>query len=262
MDKVIKIGSGSEIILKYDVHENLTVIDGFPSIGFVGTIAARYLVEELDMELVGYIESDKIPSVAIVHKSKPCPPIRIYAKNNLIIILSELIIPFQFTHDFSKMLIKWFKEIKPKEVISLVGISADPTPLKIINQTADEPDYEKHIVYGIATNEDLNKKMEKLGVNVIHEGTLTGASSDLLLNCMEYDIPAVTLMSEAHFVPDPLAAAAVLNVLNEYLSLKVDVKKLVEQGKKVETQFKVLFEEMKKGKTGYTKMEKFSPMYG
>jgi predicted ATP-grasp superfamily ATP-dependent carboligase len=79
---------------------------------------------------------------------------------------------------------------------------------------------------------------------------------------MEYDIPAVTLMSEAHFVPDPLAAAAVLNVLNEYLGLKVDVKKLVEQGRKVESQFKVLFEEMKKGKTGYTKMERFSPMYG
>jgi len=262
MDKTIRLGKTSEIILKQKVNKNPTVIDGFPSIGFVGTIAARYLVEELNMKLIGYIESDKIPSVAIVHKSKPCPPIRIYKKGDLIIVLSELIIPLQFTHDFSKILIKWFNEIKPKEVISLVGISSDPLPLKIINPPSIQQDYEEHHVYGIATDEKLNKKLEKLKVNIIREGTITGASSTILLGCIENDIPAVTLMSEAHFVPDPLASAAVLNVLNEYLNLNVDVKKLVEQGKKVESQFKVLFQELKKGKSGYTKMEKLSPMYG
>jgi len=262
MNKIIKIDSGSEIILKKEVKKNATVIDCFPTIGFVGTIAGRYLAEELNMELIGYIESDKIPSVAIVHESKPCPPIRIYTKNNLILILSELVIPFQFTHELSNVLIKWFKEINPKEAISLVGLSSEPMPLRIIKPLPVQEEYEKHVVFGIATNNELNRKLEKLNVTVINEGTITGASSDILLKCLEHEIPAISLMVEAQIVPDPLASAAILKVLDKYLNLNIDIQKLVEQGKKVEKQFKVIFEQLKKGKTEYTKMEGFSPMYG
>ena len=262
MNKIIKTDNKSEIILKKEAVKNATIIEGFPTIGFVGTIAARYIVEELDMDLIGHIESTAIPSVAIIHKSKPNPPIRIYAKDNLIIILSELVIPAQFTHELSTVLIKWFKEIKPKEVISLVGISSEPMPLKIIKPMSLQQECEMHEVFGIATNSNLNKKLEKLKVNVINEGTITGESSDILLKCIEQDIPAISLMVEAHIVPDPLASASILKVLNKYLKLKVDVEKLVDQGKKVEKQFKVILEQLKKGKTGYTQVEEFSPMYG
>ena len=262
MNRIIKTDDTSGIILRKEVSRNATIIEGFPTIGFVGTIAARYIVEELDMELVGHIESTAIPSVAIIHKSQPNPPIRIYAKDNLIIILSELVIPSQFTHELSRILVKWFKEIKPKEVISLVGISSEPMPLNIIKPLSIQQECEMHEVFGIATNDELNKKLEKLKVTVINEGTITGESSDILLKCIEYDIPAISLMVEAHIVPDPLASASVLKILNKHLKLKVDVEKLMEQGKKVEKQFKVILEQLKKGKTGYTQIGEFSPMYG
>ncbi len=260
MTKTIKTNNSSRIVLKKKVNKNVTVIEGFPGIGFVGTIAARYIVEELGMELVGHLESDKIPSVVIVHNSVPCSPIRIYAKDDLVVILSELIIPHQFTYELSKILVKWFKEIEAKEVVSMAGTSSESAPLKIIQgqplKTA------RRTVSGITTSAELNNKLTELGVKIITEGTLAGTSSNVLLNCIEHDIPAAILMVEANFVPDPLAAAPVLEVLNKHLKLGVNVKKLIEHGKKVEGQFKLIFEQLEKEKRKNKDMTMPSPMYG
>ena len=38
--------------------KNYTLIEGFPGIGLVGTIAAKYLIEKLEFQKYGSIESD------------------------------------------------------------------------------------------------------------------------------------------------------------------------------------------------------------
>ena len=39
------------------------IIDGFPSVGLVSTIAASYIVAALDMELIGVMDSVYFPTV-------------------------------------------------------------------------------------------------------------------------------------------------------------------------------------------------------
>lgn len=231
------------------IPEGSIVIEGFPSKGFVSTIAARYMIDELGMEVIGCIESDKLRSVAVIHDAAPMRPIRIYSKDNIIVIFSELIIPVSYVPEFSNALINWLRGINPSKVVLLAGISGRVTD-------------KEHEILGIANTHELNEKLEELDVTKIEEGILTGISSDLLLYCVENNVPTISLMAETEYVPDPLASASMLNILNKLLDLGIDTRRLINEGKRIEKMFKEITEQLKRGKSGYREMEEYSPMYG
>lgn len=239
----------TKIVLTKKIPKNPIVIEGFPSKGFVSTIATKHMIDELGMEVHGYIESDKVNSITVVHQYTPMRPIRIYAKDNLVLIFSELIVPFQHVREFSRALMEWFEKIKPKQVILLAGISGLTTE-------------KEHEIMGISTNPELDKKLEELKVRKIEEGMLTGISSELLLGCIEKKIPALSLMAETHYTPDPLAAASMVKILNSLLGMKIDTKNLIEEGHKIEEMYKEISEQIKHGKNGYEAIKEFQPMYG
>jgi predicted ATP-grasp superfamily ATP-dependent carboligase len=60
-----------------------TLIVGVPEAGLVGIIASSYLRDQMKLPELGYIESDLLPAVVVVHESKPKHPIRIFGKDNL-----------------------------------------------------------------------------------------------------------------------------------------------------------------------------------
>ena len=55
------------------------VVSCFPSIGFVSSIVAHYLVDKLNLELVGGVRHPKLPPVCLVQDGKPLPPMRFYS---------------------------------------------------------------------------------------------------------------------------------------------------------------------------------------
>lgn len=231
--------------------EKPIIVEGFPSKGFVSTIAARYMIDELGMEQIGHITSDKLGSVAVIHSSTPMRPIRIYAKGNLIVIFSEIMIPIHHMGDFTKALTMWLDEVKPSMVVLLAGMSGKETE-------------KAHEIFGISNKEDLATRLADLKVSRVDEGMLTGISSDLLLHCIERDIPSISLMAETKVLPDPLASASMIEILDKVLGLRIDTKKLVEEGKKIECMVKDITEQMKRGSDNYKQIsESYSPqMYG
>lgn len=231
------------------IPKNAIVIEGFPSKGFVSTIAARYMIDELGMKVIGCIESDKLRSVAVIHDSTPMRPIRIYSDGEIIVIFSEVMIPVPYVQEFSEALTSWLKEIKPSKVVLLAGISGRETD-------------KEHDILGIANTSELNKKLEKMDVTKIEEGMLTGISSELLLYCMENNIPSVSLMAETERTPDPMASASMIEILDKLLELGIDTKRLIDEGKKIEETFNEVTEQFKRGKEGYREMDDYSPMYG
>ncbi len=231
------------------IPKNPIIIEGFPSKGFVSTIAAKYMIDELDMEPIGYIESDKIKSVAVIHNSKPMRPIRLYLRGNVIVILSELMIPMNHLSEFSGAVIRWFRDICPGEVVLLAGISGKDTD-------------KAHEIFGLANTDELNLQLGQLKVSCVDEGMLTGISSDLLLYCVENGIPTISLMTETKNLPDPLAAASMLVIVNKILGLEMDTQKLIDEGKKIEVMFNELSTQFKRGKEGYKEtMENYPSMY-
>ena len=57
--------------------KNPTIVLGFPSMGLVSTIATKFLIDHLDVEEIGHIESEHIVPLTAIHKGKVVNPITI-----------------------------------------------------------------------------------------------------------------------------------------------------------------------------------------
>jgi len=89
-----------------------------------------------------------------------------------------------------------------------------------------------------------------MNVNRVEEGMLTGISSDLLLYCAENGIPTISLMTETKNVPDPIAAASMLSIVNKILDLQMDTQRLIDEGKKIEGILNEITTQFKKSREG------------
>jgi len=229
--------------------KNATLIEAFPSRGYVSTIAANHMIRQLKMEQVGHMESDHLDAVAVVHDGIPMHPIRIYAKDDLVIVFSELIIPFNIVHEFSQATGDWLKTLKPKNAILLASVPGVESK-------------EEHEIMMVSTDEPMLAKLRKLKVREMQEGVLTGMSSSLMIKCCGLSIPATSLMVETSYVPDVLASAALLKILSELLNVNVNVEELVKAGREIEERFKDSLEQMKKGQENYHELhQQMSSMY-
>jgi uncharacterized protein len=84
-----------------------TIIVGVPESGLVGTITCSYLIEQLKMAERGFIDSDLLPQVMIVHNSAVTYPIHIFGKDNLLAVLSEVPLPPFASLEVAKAVASW-----------------------------------------------------------------------------------------------------------------------------------------------------------
>ena len=68
--------------------KNPIIIEGFPGIGFIGSIATEFLVDHLKAEKIGKIEFTEQTPVVAIHNSKVVEPFGIFysSKYNLVIL--------------------------------------------------------------------------------------------------------------------------------------------------------------------------------
>ena len=94
---------------KIDVNSPI-IIEGVPDMGLVGSIAVSHMILEQNFEEVGYIKSELFPPVMVVHERKVLNPVRIFQKEKLIVILSEIPIDPKVGYSLAKRLTEWYKE--------------------------------------------------------------------------------------------------------------------------------------------------------
>ena len=68
--------------------KNVTIIQGFPGMGLVSTLSTKFILDHLDFEQVGHIESRHIPPLTAIHKGKIIHPISVF--HNKILQSSEV----------------------------------------------------------------------------------------------------------------------------------------------------------------------------
>lgn len=224
------------------------VLEAFPSRGYVSTIAVNHMIKKLGMRQVGYMESDKLDSIAVVHDKKPMHPIRIYVKDDLVVLFSELMIPFSLVHEFTSAIGDWFKELKPKTALLLASVPGTSTD-------------KEHEIMVLSTDDEVRGKLLKMGLKEMEEGVLTGMSSSLMIKCCGHDIPATSLMVETSYIPDVLAASSLLKILNKLLGLDVDVEELNKAGHEIEKKFKDTMSQLTKGQENIQQMSQVQSMY-
>ncbi|MCK4327719.1 MAG: proteasome assembly chaperone family protein [Candidatus Diapherotrites archaeon] len=236
--------------------EGYTLVEGFPGIGLIGTIAVGYLAERQKTKQMGYLMSRHFPPMASIHKGEPLFPARIYVdhQHKTVLLFSEFVVPASTVYDIADQIIKWAKDNKIKRIISLAGMTS--------RQKSNEPPVESEI-YGIASTPTMLKDLEKQKVKVITEGVTTGVSGILMAKCNAIKFPAMSLLIETeHGYPDPGAAAELLEKLEKFLGYDIKTADLLTEAKEIEGKMKKMLSQIKLGKLRYKEAEEKTPMYG
>ena len=220
--------------------EGATIVDGFPSVGLVSSIATNYLVKLLGMREIGVMDSDGFPHVTLVREAVPLSPVRIYAGERtskgelLVAFVSEFQSPPDLIRPISKALIDWAIERRCKMIISPEGLVVDPG----LKEKAELSE----MVFGIGSTEHARELLNRNHFQTFDEGVITGVAGMLLIEGLAKDFDVITLLAEAHpDFPDARAAALVLEAMDDLiLGMNFDAKPLFEEAQRIEARLKDL----------------------
>lgn len=190
-----------------------TIIQGFPGIGLVGTIAAEFLIDHLNAEQIGSFRSKHLPSIIAIHKGNVLEPFGIfYSPKYNIIILRPLAVVGGLEWELTDNIINLKNILKAKEIISLEGIESGLTK---------EPK-----AFFFTGDQKKDKKLKSLGLNKLNDGMIFGLTASLLSRQPD----STFIFTETHSeLPDSRSAAKMIEVLDKYLGLNVDYKPLLEK---------------------------------
>jgi len=212
--------------------KSVTIVEGFPGFGLIGTIATEFLMEHLDTEKIGIIEMDEIPAMIAVHDSKIIEPVSIhYNKKFNLVFIHAINIGKNLSWKLADAIIDLAEQLGAKEIISLEGVGSP------------NPDASRVFYY---TTKDGNVSKKLSGVaNPLREGIVVGVTGALLAKHIK--IPIIALFAEAKSnLPDSKAAAEIIRALDAYVDLDVDPKPLLKQAMVFEEKLKGIVEKSRK----------------
>jgi uncharacterized protein len=206
--------------------KNIDLVVGIPEVGLVGVIASSYIIEKLNLKEAGAFDSDLMPPVFMAHQGVPKYPIRLYTDDRIGVLISEIPFSSKFSNEFGKYLASWSKE---RNVRSIIGITGIPSRNRILGQ---DNDISK--VFFLTNHKKLYETYRQSGAETFEEGIIVGSLASLLKYCVNFEQPAVVLLAESYLdFPDPGAAASIIKVLNNSVSLGLDVKPLIEESEEI-----------------------------
>jgi uncharacterized protein len=216
-----------------ETPKGVTIIQGFPGFGMVGSISTEFLIQHLKMTSIGNVKISEMMPVVAVHEGKIVAPAGIYYdKENNIVVLNFLTKGTSHEWEFAELVKTLAEKLEAKEIIAIEGV------------TSQEQATEKEI-YAFSRNVEGQEKLKKLNFKLLNEGIIMGVSAALFLDVLPCNITAFFSMT-ASTLPDSNAAAEVIKGLDKYLGLKVDYAPLYEQAKLFEEKVKTIVDQSQK----------------
>lgn len=211
-----------------------TVIDGFPSISLINTIAANYLVATLDLDQIAALDSDMFPAVSMIYASKPKFPARIYASENfkIVVFLSEFRISPDLYRPLAKTLLDWAKN----ESCSLV-ISPVEWPMEFFKMAEEDL-----VVQGVGSTDRARNRLTSNGIKQLRFGMIPGISGLLLNEGRWANFDTISLVVPVHpEIPDVKAAVKVVEVIDKLIpEIEIDISSLYQEAEKITERIKAL----------------------
>jgi uncharacterized protein (TIGR00162 family) len=218
-------------IKKVDLKDPI-LIEGLPGLGLVGKITIRYLIKRLEAKKFAYLYSPHFPYYVLVNKKGSVRLLRgtfYYWKNkkekNDIILFtgdsqSQTI---EGQYEIAESMLNFSQKHKVKTIATIGGYRKE---IK-----------EKPQVYVAATTKKLLDQALSAGAKVGKSGSPIVGTAGLILGLAGFKkIEALCLLGETRgYMPDPLAAKSVLEVLRSAFSFELDLDGLNEEITKAET---------------------------
>ncbi|MFH1376020.1 MAG: PAC2 family protein [Candidatus Woesearchaeota archaeon] len=221
--------------------QNVTIIEGFPGFGLVGTISTEFLLDHLETVKIGSIWFSEMNPIVAVHDKKVIDPLGIfYNKKYNLVILHTITNIKGVEWKLANVLEEMAKKLKAKEVISIEGVGAVGK--------------EKGGCEAYYYSKIKSKKWDKVGIKPLEEGIIMGVSASLLLKADKVPISCIFAETKTG-LPDSRAAAKIIEVLDKYLGLGVDYKPLLKKAEQFEEKIKTIVKKANVVKTNSEERE-------
>lgn len=206
--------------------KNPILVEGFPGLGMVGSIATKYLVKQLKAQKLAVLHSPHFPYHVVVDKKGGVRLLRgefYFLKNetgeNDFIFLTgdsqSQTIEGQF--EVANSILDFAEKKKVKTIITIGGYR---------NEVEGTPN-----VVAVSTNPVLLEKALNAKAVSSEAGTPIVGTAGLLLGLAKFrKMDAVCLLGETRgYLPDPETAKTVIEILQRLLGIDVDLKGLDEE---------------------------------
>ncbi|HSQ53447.1 MAG TPA: PAC2 family protein [Acidobacteriota bacterium] len=206
--------------------KNPIMVEGFPGLGMVGSIATTYLVKQLKALKMATLYSPHFPYHVLVNKKGSARLLRgeFYfwknetGENDFILLTGDSqaqTIEGQF--EVANSILDFAEKKNVKTVITLGGYR---------NEIEETPN-----VVAVSTNPTLFEKALKAKAISSEAGTPIVGTAGLLLGLAKFrKIDALCLLGETRgYFPDPKTAKSILEILKRILAVDVDLRGLDEE---------------------------------
>ncbi|MBR9690887.1 proteasome assembly chaperone family protein [Candidatus Woesearchaeota archaeon] len=206
------------------------VVEGFPGFGLIGTIATEFLIESLKAKIIGRFEYDELPATLAIHQGKIVHPMGIfYSKEHNLVILHTILNTMGFEWKTADSVMKMCKELNASEIISIEGVAG-------LMPTEMEPK-----TYYFSEDSKKASKLAQTGLEPLKESIIVGVTGALLLKS---NIPISCLFAQTmSTLPDSKAAASIIEALDKYLGLTIDIEPLFKRAEEFEKKIRKIQEQ-------------------
>lgn len=211
---------------------NPILIEGLPGLGLVGKIAIRYLIKKLKAKKFAHLYSPHFPYFVLVNKKGNVRLLRgtFYlwenknGQNDLVLFTGDSQSQtIEGQYEIADRMLDFSQKYNIKTIVTIGGYRME---------TKEKPN-----VFAAAIDQELLDKALKAGAALSNSGSPIVGTAGLILGLARFKkISALCLLGETRgYLPDPLAARSVLEVLKSTFDFELDLNGLNEEIAKAET---------------------------
>jgi len=211
---------------------NPILIEGLPGLGLVGKIALRYMIKQLKAKKIAYLYSPHFPYFVLVNKKGNVRLLRgaFYyyqnpkGPNDLILFTGDSQSQtIEGQYEIADRMLDFSEKYKVKTIATIGGYRMEPK--------------EKPKVFIAATSQEILDKALQAGATLSTSGSPIVGTAGLILGLAKFKkISALCLLGETRgYLPDPLAAKSVLEVLKSTFNFDLDLAGMNEEIARAET---------------------------
>jgi len=226
------------------------VINCFPSVGFVSSIVAHFLVDKLGLELIGGVRHPGLPPVCLVQDGMPLPPMRFYGGepictvdrcDKVILIASEIQISPELKLPIASKILDWMSDSGAGTSIMIDSYAHGEGQKHSIFDEDQSPDS----VVGIGSTEAAKEILRQIGAPLLNQGVVGGMTGVMLGESRRRRVDSLAILAESggEFggggIPDARAAARIIECLDGLLpAVQLDPEPLLEEAQRIEAQIR------------------------
>ncbi|MGI0041227.1 MAG: proteasome assembly chaperone family protein [Nitrosopumilaceae archaeon] len=203
------------------------LIDGFPYAGLANAIATESMINTVQFEMAGVLDSDLFPPLTIVKDGVPNFPARIFVNSDLkVAIFSSYLTPHESLHrQVAKTMLEWANKHKCAYIISSSAIRSEE---------------QDSFIVGVGSTSDAKKKLKDADIPLLSHGTIPGIPGILLNEGALSNTNVIVLLSNSkERGPDFKAGAQICMAMSKLVpGTACDLKSLLHEAESIEQSIK------------------------